>query len=211
MGLDWNPGPKAKPGFEADFEELWRKLHSTWCWGRNAKVRQFRAITLTAFETLNVPTVGTDEAATEWARQQFDKRVNKSLTKEQFLAGMTGFRALALVSPCDGVPRYTNGSPGGYVETFAFRGQFLRDCTDIIGEQALKSAYQSKLPFDTIAYGRDLLQQATAFAAAHNIDLNTTHIAEDPDSTEFHLDVVQAAGRWCIFWGERGHWLEAYA
>jgi len=210
MGLDWNPGPKAKPGCETEFEQLWRKLHSKWCWGRSAKVRRFGEITLTAFDTLNTPTVGTDAAANEWAREQFDKRVNKSLTEEQFLSSMNGFRVLALVPPCDGLPRYTNGSPGGYVEAYAFRGKFLEDCTGIIGAELLNSAWNSKLPPNTVTFGRDLLQRASAFATAHNIDLATVHVAEDPDTNEFHLDAVQSAGRWCVFWGERGHWLEAY-
>ena len=210
MGLDWNPGPKAKPGCEAEFDQLWRKLHGGWCWRRGAKVRRFREITLTAFDTLGAPVVGTDAAATEWARQLFDGRVDKSLTEEQFLRGMSGFRVLALVPRCDGLPRYTNGSPGGYVEAYAFRGQFLRDCTAIIGTELLESAYQSKLPADTVSYGRTLLQRASAFATAHQIDLATVHLPEDPESNEFHLDAVQSAGRWCVFWGERGHWLDAY-
>lgn len=168
-------------------------------------------MTISAFDTLNVPTVGIDEEATKWARLRFDKREDKSLTEEQFLARMKGFRVLALVQPCDGLPRYSNGQAGGYVEAFSFRGQFLRDCTDIIGKEALASAYVSKLPLDTISYGRDLLERAAAFAAAHHIDLRTVHLAEDEDTEEFHLDAVQTAGRWCIFWGERGHWLEAYA
>ncbi|MEP6672208.1 MAG: hypothetical protein ABJF10_23800 [Chthoniobacter sp.] len=210
MGLDWNPGPKAKPGGEAEFEKLWRKLHSKWCWRRAAKVRRFGEVTLTAFDTLGVPAVGADAAATEWARQQAVHRVDKSLTEEQFVRGMNGFRALALVPPCDGLPRYTNGSPGGYVEAYAFRGQFLKDCTAIIGPELLNAAWNSKAPADTVAYGRALLQRASAFATAQHIDLATVHLAEDPETDEFHLDVVQSAGRWCVFWGERGHWLEAY-
>ncbi|MDP3073488.1 MAG: hypothetical protein Q8N18_24570 [Opitutaceae bacterium] len=210
MGLDWNPGPKAKPGYEAEFEELWRKLQSQWCWRRDAKVRRFGEITLVAFDTLGAPTVGIDAAANEWARLQFDKRADKALTEEKFLNDMSGFRVLDLVAPSHGLPRYTNGSPGGYVEAYAFRGKFLEDCTAIIGPELLNSAWNPKLPSDTIAYGRDLLQRASNFATAHKIDLATTHLAEDPETNEFHLDVVQSAGRWCVFWGERGHWLEAY-
>ncbi len=211
MGLDWNPGPKAKPGCEAEFEELWRTLQSPRCWWRARKMRRFHEITVTAFDTLNVPTVGVDASANEWVHQQFEKRVDKALTEEQFVSQMKGFRVLELVPPCDGLPRYSNGSPGGYVEAYAFRGQFLRDCGDIIDEVALNGAYQSKLSSDTVAYGRDLLERASVFASKHNIDLSTVRTAEDPDTTEFHLDVVLSAGNWCVFWGERGHWLEAYA
>ncbi|HEY3898805.1 MAG TPA: hypothetical protein VGM54_09345 [Chthoniobacter sp.] len=61
-----------------------------------------------------------------------------------------------------------------------------------------------------MAYGRELLDRAAAFARDQNIDPTTASADADPDSAEFHLDVVQSAGRWCVFWGERGHWLEAY-
>jgi len=111
----------------------------------------------------------------------------------------------------DGLPRYTNGSPGGYVEAYSFRGQFLRDCEGIIGPELLESAYVSKTASETTAYGRELLNRASVRAHELGIDLTAVHSAEDPESVEFHLDVVQSAGRWCVFWGDRGHWLEAYS
>jgi hypothetical protein len=210
MGLDWNPGPKPRTGCEAEFERLWRKLHSRWCWARGAKERRFGEITLPAFDTLKAPTVGIDPEATAWAGRQFANRVDKSLTEDVFASRMVGFRVLALVAPCDGLPRYTNGGPGGYVEAYAFRGQFLVDCEAIIGQELLEAAWNSKLPSETVAYGQTLLQRASGFARDHNVDLAAVHHSEDPASTEFHLDVVQTAGRWCVFWGERGHWLESY-
>ncbi|MDZ4401680.1 hypothetical protein [Prosthecobacter sp.] len=211
MGLDWNPGPKAKPGFEAEFESLWRKLLSKrWCWNRAGKSRRFDAITQSAFDTLKTPTVGVEDEATAWAHQQFEQRVDKSLTEELFVSRLTGFRVLPLIPRCDGLPRYTNGSPGGYVEAYAFRGQFLKDCEYIIGAELLNAAWESKLSNETIKYGKELLRHSAYYAKTHQIDLATVHLAEDPESVEFHLDVVESAGRWCVFWGKHGHWLEAY-
>jgi hypothetical protein len=210
MGLDWNPGPKAKPGCEVEFEKLWFELQCNPCQDRTAKVHRFGEITQTAFDSLRAPKVGTDPQATEWAHRHFERRVDKALTEEQFLHAMNGFRVLELVPKCDGLPHYSNGSPGGYVEAYAFRGQFLRDCTVIIGNQLLESAFSSKLPRETIKYGQELLNRAATFAVAHGIDLSAIHTPNDPDSSEFHLDVVDSAGRWCVFWGQLGHWLEAY-
>lgn len=48
-------------------------------------------------------------------------------------------------------------------------------------------------------------------AKAKGIDIAKCALPDDPDSIEFHIDVVAAAGRWCRFWGERGHWLDAYS
>jgi hypothetical protein len=211
MGLDWNPGSRARPGHEAEFVELWKKLRAKSCFFRDRKLNRFGEITIPAFETLNCPRVGFDEAATRWAEEDaFPRRSDKSLDKETFVQTMKGFYVLSLVSPCDGLPRYTNGSPGGYVEPYAFRGAFLKDCEHILGESLLNSAWMSKLPNDTITYGNDLLDAANRFASSGNIDLSMVHLSEDPDSEEFHLDVILSAGRWCKFWGERGHWLDAY-
>lgn len=211
MGLDWNPGPKAKPGCEQEFTELWRKLNSgRWCFGRERKVKRFSEITQTAFETLRTPRVGFDVAATNWARQMFPNRQDKSLTEDGFIGGMKGFYVLDLVPPCDGLPRYSNGQPGGYVERYSFRAQFLADCVEIIGQELLDAGYGSKAAEETIGHGGKLLERASQFAQAHRMDMSKLPPPEDPDSMQFHLDVVIAAGRWCRFWGEKGHWLEAY-
>jgi hypothetical protein len=210
MGLDWNPGPKSRPGSEVEFEELWKSLHAKSCWFREKKVKRFKEITTQAFETLNTPRVGFDNSATNWARNTaFPIRVDKSVNEDAFIGAMKGFYVLDLVPPCDGLPRYTNGHAGGYVERYSFRGQFLKDCTDIIGNDLLESCWVSKLSADTFIFGEKLLNAASAFALERNIDVAKIHLSENPESEEFHLDVVFSAGRWCCFWAKKGHWLEA--
>jgi len=210
MGLDWNPGPKPQPGSEDEFRRLWRRLHSKWCWNRSAKLERFEELTIAAFETLKTPRVGVDQRANEWAREAFTARVDKNVSEEDFNQQIKDFYVLDLVPPCDGLPRYTNGYAGGYVEKYSFRGQFLIDCHEIIGRDLLNQAYHSKLPDDTARYADALLGRAAAFATENSIDATKSFHAEDPDSIEYRLDVVLSAGRWCRFWSERGHWLEAY-
>jgi hypothetical protein len=149
MGLDWNPGPKPQPGSEDEFRRLWRRLHSKWCWNRSAKLERFEELTIAAFETLKTPRVGVDQRANEWAREAFTARVDKNVSEEDFNQQIKDFYVLDLVPPCDGLPRYTNGYAGGYVEKYSFRGQFLIDCHEIIGRDLLNQAYRSKLPDDT--------------------------------------------------------------
>jgi hypothetical protein len=210
MGLDWNPGPKAKVGHEQEFRDLWHKLQGR-CFLRSRKIKRFHEITLTAFETLDTPRVGFDSAATEWARQvAFANRADKSLAEDVFVEQMRGFYVLDLVPPCDGLPRYTNGHAGGYVERYSFRGKFLEDTREIIGKELLESAYVSRLPEDTVVYGDTLIEAASKFATERHIDTTKIQRCEEPEKIEFRLDVVFSAGRWCRFWGERGHWLEAY-
>jgi hypothetical protein len=123
---------------------------------------------------------------------------------------MEGFYVLDLVPPCDGLPRYSNGYPGGYVERYSFRGAFLIDCEDVLGSNLLESAWISKLPKDTVSYGEILIERAEQYAAQNGIDSSTCHLVADIDSDEAQIEIVLAAGRWCRFWGERGHWLDAY-
>lgn len=225
MGLDWNPGNRAKPGFEAEFADLFRKIAAAGPGEpRDALVERYREISITAFETLGAPVVGRDPAADEWARQwRLDMGIDES--EERFLAELEGFAVLPLVPACDGLPPYSNGSPGGYVEQYSFRAQFLLDCADDIGEELLASAYESKLPEDLLSYGRELLAKAEDLAGRHGLDpLNLVIPDKIPTLEEFEagerqpttwsvehrVDVAHSAGRWCVFWAERGHILDAY-
>jgi hypothetical protein len=210
MGYDWNPGPKAKIGFEEEFKNLWMKLHHKSCFFRERKIKRFKEITIEAFETLSVPRVGHDPKANEWVLKQYPNRKDPSISETQWVEQFYGFYVVELVDPCDGLPRYSNGSAGGYVELYSFRGQFLNDCADIIGDELLEAAWNSKLPEETKEYGDHLIQSAMAYAKRENINTSLTANVDDPDSKEFHYDVVIAAGNWCRFWAERGHWLEAY-
>jgi hypothetical protein len=210
MGLDWNPGPRAKPGHEQEFAELWQKLHRKWCFGREKKVARFKAITLPAFETLAAPRAGVDPRADEWVREQYPKRLDKTLSEAAWREAFRGFHVLPLVPACDGLPRYTNGAPGGYVEAYAFRGQFLKDSEAIIGADLVARAWDSKNPAETLSYGNHLLERAQSFIERERLDPAKISWEADDRSNEFRVDVVLSAGRWCRFWAERGHWLEAY-
>jgi len=212
MGLDWNPGNKPKPGHEEEFRRIYEALGETTDEvERNALLSRFEEISVSAFETLGTPRVGHDEAATAWARDIYEKN-ERDIPFEDWVKKIWGFYVLPLVAPCDGLPLYTNGSPAGYVESYAFRGKFLDDCEGIIGGALLESAYVSKLPDGLLPYGKALIERAEAFAAERGIDLAGLEKTppEDPDSDEFRLHVVMSAGRWCIFWAERGHFLDSY-
>src|SRR4029077_2329172 len=117
----------------------------------------------------------------------FPDRADKTLTEQIFIERMRGFYVLDLVTPCDGLPRYTNGHAGGYVERYAFRGQFLKDCTEIISSDLLDSRWGSRLPEDTVQYGDSLHEAASRFASSEGIDTAKIPLAEDSESVEFHL------------------------
>ena len=205
MGLDWLPGPKPMVGFEAEFEAIWHRIQNHEG-PSDAEVQRVNAITTSAYESLAAPRVDIDEVATEWARKRYDAPEGKSI--EQFLAGLNGYYVLELVPPCDGIPRYSNGEVGN-VDRYSFRAQFLGDCREIISDELFYSAWESKLVAETKVYGTELLQSATGFADRHGLYVRAVP-PDDPESAEFLLDVVYSAAKWCQFWADRGHWLEAY-
>lgn len=77
----------------------------------------------------------------------------------------------------------------------------------IIGEDVWDEAFAEMAPAECTLYGEKLHQLAVDFARTKGIELSQVddREIEDVDSDEFHLSVVLAASRWCIFWGQHGH------
>jgi hypothetical protein len=134
MGLDWLPGPKVRPGNEAEYAALKAALDRWFCWGRKSKQARLAELTVKSWETLGAPVVGRDASATEWARKNFENRSNRKLDLSGWLQQLDGLPVLELARPSDGLPEYTNGGPGEYLGEESFRAQFLKDCIDIIGD-----------------------------------------------------------------------------
>ncbi len=263
MGLDWNPGPKPKQGFEQEFRELFEKIESksepepeanagdgsffggllsVFGFGKSRAapptrspkeklVARMMEISTTAFETLDAPQVGSHPEADEWARNRFAQS-KSNMSMNRWMDRMKGFYVLDLVPPCDGIPRYSNGQPAGYVEAYSFRADFLKDCEDVVGAELLGEAYESKLADSLVEFGHALIRKAEEYAEDKGIDIETIDTdrlfadaqakmseagttSNEPSldvrtQDELKLDVVRAAGRWCVFWGQRGHLMDAY-
>lgn len=205
MGLDWNPGNKPKPGHEDEFDDLFKLLTS----GEEEQflVDRFHKITISAYETLEAPQVGIHPEATEWARRQYVEQA-PDMSEEAWLLELDEFYVLDLVPPCDGLPKYTNG-PAGYVENFSFRAQFLKECVEIVGTVLLEKAHETRNAAETVEFGRFLIEKAENHAKHRSVDISTLHDCQ-AGSMEEKLDIVLSAGRWCLFWGQRGHPMEAY-
>lgn len=209
MGLDWNPANKPLPGHEAEYWRLFEELGDDNSPDRDSKQKRYQEISISAFETLDAPRIGVNPVADDWARKRYSDRHGEN-PPEEWLETMRGVYVVPLVERCDGVPHYSNGAVGGYVEPFSFRAQFLVECVYIIGEELLEQAYRHMRPEELRDFGLSLRHRAVSYANAHEIELDGIHEPEDPDCVEFHLDVVLAASRWCLFWASRGHPLESY-
>jgi hypothetical protein len=215
MGLNLLVGACAKPGHEAE----WRALVE-----RNfaddevteAELDRFDEISIPGYEQVGAPRVGFDAAADAWII-----KVRNATTPEQVAAVLEechGDYALGLVQ-CDGIPHYSNVGAGAVDET-SFCGSWLRNCTDVLETGLLETAWNHMWPAEAVAYGEALLAAADrsegrksplALRALQRM-LNKIGLDKASSDTPLveQLDIVRAAGRWYIFWGERGHYIEAW-
>jgi hypothetical protein len=208
MGLDWQPDHKSMSGFEAEFEQIKAKLEKGRRFGRRKLEKRFEEISISPYETLRAPRVGRDDEATAWIMDRYPDRAQKEWSEEWWLNEFDGYYVLDLAPACDGLPRYTNGGLGEYIEAFSFRAAFLEDCEDIL-EDTYYEAYNPRSPAELIEYGKSLIAKAEDYSRTHDIGL-TKLDTEDVDGDGFRLDVVLSAGRWCIYWGEQGHALNPW-
>jgi hypothetical protein len=179
----------------------------------DAEIARFTEISIPGYERIGAPRVGFDAAADAWIIE-----VRKAQTSEDVAATLkefSGYYVLRLAK-CDGVPVFSNGGLYDGVDETSFRGDFLKSCRNVIDKRLLEAAWEHKLPEAAIAYGRALLAAADVAATSprdtHRNFLSLLGLvksAEPPPLPE-QLDIVRAAGRWFVFWGERGHAIRAY-
>ena len=92
----------------------------------------------------------------------------------------------------------------------------MKSCSDVIDERLLEEAWGHKFPEEALAYGRELLAAAeeaeTSSRGALPKLLLRIGLVRSADLVPLaeQLDIVRAAGRWFVFWGERGHAIRAY-
>ena len=214
MGLDLTVQGCANPGLEPE----WRRLLQRSFAGEelsNDDTARFQEISIPGYQRLGAPRVGFDGAADAWIIQK--RKAETPTDRAAVLREFHGYYVLRLAQ-CDGVPQYSNGGLYDGIDETSFRGDFLKDCADVLGKDTLDDAWNSKMPEAAVSYGRALLAAADAAEAAgltprprtsflSRIGLNK---ATEPISIAEQLNIVRAAGRWFIFWGERGHPIHAY-
>lgn len=227
MGLDWNPIGRPKAGAEAEFEKLFNQLNgrpSGEGWfaklkfalrqsSREAVTARWLDLQISPFDTVAAPQVGRDAVADAWIRERFRENPPAGKTEEAFLADMHGLYLVILAPPCDGIPYYSNGSPGGYVEPFSFRAQFIKlVCKEVVGEALLAKCYESCLAPGLAQLGAELRACVSAYAAQHGV-AHMEHAPEcdaEEDDPAAKAHILFAAAKWCEYWSSRGHGLDAY-
>ena len=219
MGLDWVPTNRPKPGAEAEFEDIFNvffKKKKAGFWASlfakpvdmEALALRSQEISISAYETLKAPIVGSDPRADEWARKYYEGLEDKTKPLDEFMAEMKGYYVLDLVPDCDGLPVYVSPT----LERHAFRAKFLDDCVDIIGDDMHADAWNSKLPREAMVYGNKLMQLDTDYGAANDCLFpkgQRAYPEVEEGSPQSKAHILFSAAKWILFWAEKGHGMEA--
>jgi hypothetical protein len=214
MGLDLVVEGCAKEGHELE----WRRfLERSFAEKEvsEADVARFNEISIPAYQRIGAPRVGFDSAADAWIIET--RKANTPEEEAAVLKEFHGYYAVRLVK-CDGVPDYSNAGAYAGIDETTFRGAFLSVCRDVLNKRLLEDAWNSKFPEAAVSYGKALLAAADAAEAAGVMAKPRRGIlsrlglakAADPWPIAEQIDVIRAAGRWFVFWGERGHPIRAW-
>jgi hypothetical protein len=217
MGLDLVVEGCPRPGYEAEWRRLLERSFSGDETPEAERVR-FGEISIPGYERIGAPRVGFDKTADDWIVESSNATPDEV---PNVLKDFHGYYVLRLAR-CDGVPKYSNGGLYDGVDETSFRGDFLSDCAEVLSAGLIEEAWDHKFPEDAVRYGRGLL---AAEAQATEAGTRRTHSEARPGllerlgwakkkppslPLEEQLDIVRAAGKWFIFWGERGHAIRAW-
>lgn len=216
MGLDLIVEARANAGHEAEWrgyiEQLFRAENST-----AEAIARFGEISTPAYASVGAPRVGFDPAADAWIIETREAKTPDEIAN--VLKDFHGHYALPLVES-DGLPQWTHANLYDGVDETSFRGTFLEFCGSVLPKGLIDRAWEHFLPEDAADYGRTLLGAADgavrngpiAPSAAKRGLLARLGLGRAPGPAPLadQLAIVTAAGRWFIFWGERGHPIRAW-
>jgi hypothetical protein len=225
MGLDLLVEGGAKPGHEAEWRQLITRVFNDEPIS-DAEIERYQEISVPSYEQVGAPRVGYDPAADAWIIEARQAKTPDEI--KQVLETFHGHYALPLVT-CDGLPKYTHANLYEGVDETSFRGKALELCEDVLTAECIGEAWAHKLPEDAISYGKRLLAMADAAEAAGpppakpakpeppkrglfaRLFGGKKEPEPEPMAWEEQLDIARTAGRWYVFWGERGGAIRAWA
>ena len=215
------PLGKPKPGFEERFKQIMRivqekekqelsffdKLKGKKILSKEELIQEWFDNQIESYVTIKAPRVGYDEIANNWIKEKYQES-DKEVTEEEFLSQYNGFYVIELSEEKDAVPIYRAMGQDENV----FRGQFLSDCEDLIGEELVAEAWNTKFADEALEYGNKLMEVALKIAKENNLE----YLKEeryppdtDPGTLESKLHIIFSLARWLIYYGNNGHGYEA--
>ena len=211
MGLDMRPLSKPKAGKEQRFYELYSLIPSENLSPdqREQLLEEWFALGIPSYETIKAPQVGRDAQADAWLREQYDADDNPDKPPfDEVHQDYQGYYVIELAPEQDSVPVYRAFGQDANV----FRGQFLANCQDLIGEDLLNEAWSNHLAEEAVDYAQRLLAAVIPAAQHHGLEYLKDQYEPpeaEPESLESQLHIVYSLARWLIFYGSRGHGYEA--
>ena len=127
---------------------------------------------------------------------------------EKYLKDHEGYYVSDLAKELDGVPVYAAIEQDENV----FRGQFLLDGIDLIVQELVNEAWETKFADATLDYGQRLMVIADRIATENNLQFlkdKRYPPVSDADSIESKLNIVYSLAKWLVFYGKNGHGYEA--
>ena len=164
------------------------------CYNRRSMIdKEIAKCVITPMQTLGAPKVGESEAADNHLRSEwmtYSDLQEQYPTVEEYLEAARGKYVPEMVKS-DGLPKVSGMMAGAE----SFRGKVI-GYIEWLPEDIRNSAYDNMSPDELVEYGQDLL------------DWVDVRLAAFPECSE--MEVVEAAGKWCVFWGSRGHSMFAW-
>lgn len=215
------PMGKPKPGFEKRYLEIFEmvsqdkipkstfldKLKGKKLPTREELLEEWLTNQIQTYETIKAPRVGREKVADEWIKKKYSE-TDKSISESEFIIQHQGFFVIELAKEEDGVPVYISLEQDENV----FRGQFIKDCVDLIGEDLVNEAWETKLADATLNYGKRLMIEADRIAEENSLQfLKDQRLPPDTceDNIESKLHIIYSLAKWLIFYGKNGHGYEA--
>lgn len=211
MGLDMRPLSKPKAGKEQRFYELYSLIPSENLSPdqREQLLEEWFALGIPSYETIKAPQVGRDAQADAWLHEQYDADDNPDKPPfDEVYQDYQGYYVIELAPEQDSVPVYRAFGQDENV----FRGQFLADCQELIGEDLFNEAWSNHLAEEAVDYAHRLIAAVTPAAQQHGLEYLKDQYEPpeaEPESLESQLHIVYSLARWLIFYGSRGHGYEA--
>jgi hypothetical protein len=214
VGLDLVVQGCAREGHELEWRQILERSFRGQA--KETDATRFTEISTPPYERVDAPRVGFDPAADDWMIKASGAGTPEHIAT--VLKQYHGYYVLRLVQS-DGVPKYSHGGLYDGVDETSFRGAFLSDCRGVLPTELIEQAWGHKFPEETISYGRALLDAAEIAESRSEPSSPERGVfsifaskKREPSQipVEEQLDIVRSAGRWLIFWGERGHAIRAW-
>lgn len=209
MGLDWEPLPTPKRGYEAEFVQLFGKLASAEGAKRAQVMGWFQNVSEPPFATIGAPRVGYDPDADAWLVDRLAQS-GRSAELDSLRVELRGHPVLELLPPCDGFPVYSNHTVDDRLDRYSFAAEQLVELRPVLGDGLWRRAYQMQLPEAHGELAALLADVADRFARENALPVHVATVREPvfaKGTVARQGHVLYAAAKWSAYWAARGHGL----